>query len=71
MTLDQVQNLLGSKVALGPWADISLSKRTLWAFNLHAVQVPATYIEMFEFNATVMGFGKHRWLREAWTWRCA
>lgn len=26
--------------------------------------MPATYSEMFEFNATVMGFGKHKWLAE-------
>ncbi|CAE7429940.1 cnot9, partial [Symbiodinium sp. CCMP2456] len=32
--------------------------------NLLGSNVPATYGEMFEFNATVMGFGKHRWLRE-------
>lgn len=27
-------------------------------------QVPKSYTEMFEFNATVMGFGRHRWLGE-------
>ncbi|CAJ1415594.1 unnamed protein product, partial [Effrenium voratum] len=27
-------------------------------------KVPSTYAEMFEFNATVMGFGKHKWLPE-------
>lgn len=27
-------------------------------------KVPTSYAEMFEFNATVMGFGKHKWLGE-------
>eukprot|EP00438_Fugacium_kawagutii_P027200 Skav210174 [mRNA] locus=scaffold5148:21513:25455:+ [translate_table: standard] len=27
-------------------------------------KVPTSYAEMFEFNATVMGFGKHKWLAE-------
>ena len=39
-------------------------------FNIHrhlqtsGSQVPKSYTEMFEFNATVMGFGRHRWLGE-------
>ena len=27
-------------------------------------KVPTSYAEMFDFNATVMGFGKHKWLAE-------
>ena len=26
--------------------------------------MPTSYAEMFDFNATVMGFGKHKWLAE-------
>jgi len=31
---------------------------------LKGSKVPTSYAEMFEFNATVMGFGKHKWLAE-------